>query len=617
MTRLGVGIGRYIVAAAAAWWLVSGGPARGQDNDFWAAANSGTWQVGSRWADGSTPSTLDRANFNLAGAYLVLFNGDPSAIRELNMTAGNVTFASSSVGAGHTLNVTSSTFGGPRNVNITNGASLSLGDISGFFSRPLHLTVGNFLSVGNGTLNVRFGSDVITSVLSSSGQINVTGLGSALTAGSTELSGGSLNVTAGGIVQTTNAEIRSVSMGTVSGAGSQWIDTGTIRVGPSTEGALNITDGGKVQSVFGVVGQNSTGVGVVTVSGADSQWNSSADLTVGSEGSGTLNVTGGGSVSSSNGKIGRNPGSVGAATITGGAWTMTERLFVGGDLSVPGGSGTLNIQPAGTVSAAQGVVLFPDGHMNLQGGTLDASSISYHQGIQGDQFQWTSGTLHVGTFNGSLTNSGGALAPGHSAGSTTINGNYTQVDQGVLEIEIGGPLAGSGFDFVNVAQSAQVNGELDLTLKGGFVPTPSQTFAILISNDLSGAFDNAPSGQRVTTSDGSGSFLVNYGFGSPFDDNQVVLSNFLAGFPADFDEDTDVDGADLARWRLGFGTASGAAHTQGDANGDGDADGRDFLVWQQQRGSGSLTAAAPEPTSAVIAFAAVFIMRGVRRRMAR
>jgi hypothetical protein len=69
---------------------------------------------------------------------------------------------------------------------------------------------------------------------------------------------------------------------------------------------------------------------------------------------------------------------------------------------------------------------------------------------------------------------------------------------------------------------------------------------------------------------------------------------------ADFNEDGDVDGEDLAAWTAGFGAASGAAHNQGDADSDGDIDGGDFLVWQRQLGSGPdlvpASVAVPEPT---------------------
>jgi hypothetical protein len=47
---------------------------------------------------------------------------------------------------------------------------------------------------------------------------------------------------------------------------------------------------------------------------------------------------------------------------------------------------------------------------------------------------------------------------------------------------------------------------------------------------------------------------------------------------ADFDEDGDVDGADLLTWQRNFGKLLGAAHGDGDADGDGDVDGEDLTA---------------------------------------
>lgn len=587
----------------------SGNAALGQNT--WTNSAGGLWGTNSNWSNGSPPTVLQQAAINLPGAYTVSFNAPPSNIRELTVSgAVNATLASSGPTTITTLHVTSSLFEGPQDVVVSGGASLTLGNFLVFTNRPLHLNVGHELNVQAGsTLNVRVGSDVVTPALLSAGQLTVAGAGSTLTAGSAEFSEGSLNVTTGGVLQTAGADVVDAA-GAVSGAGSLWTDTGEISIGRSGEGALNITAGGKVQSFSGRIGRGFSGVAVATVSGANSQWNISTELSVGSgQGTGTLNVAGGGSVTCTDGFVGRSTFAHGTATITGGAWTMTGRLSLGGE---NGAIGTLNLQPAGIVSAAQGVVIFPDSVVNMQGGTLDASAISF-EGAQGNQFQWTSGTLHVGTFNGNLVNSGGLLAPGHSPGSTTVTGNYTQHAGGDLEIEIGGALAASGFDFLSVSGNAALDGDLNLKLINGFVPTSAQTFAILISNGLSGAFDNAASGQRVMLADGSGSFLVNYGPGSSFNPNQVVLSAFQTGFTADFNLDGRVDGGDLAEWEGDFGQNSFS-----DADNDGESDGSDFLAWQRQFGGGVPAVTSldrvPEPkTTWMLSMAALVLVRKLVR----
>jgi N-acetylglucosamine-6-sulfatase len=74
--------------------------------------------------------------------------------------------------------------------------------------------------------------------------------------------------------------------------------------------------------------------------------------------------------------------------------------------------------------------------------------------------------------------------------------------------------------------------------------------------------------------------------------------------PGDFNGDRTVDGADLAHWKSGYGTATGATTLQGDADDDGDVDGGDFLAWQRQLGASNVQASnspATEPVSEAFA----------------
>ncbi|MBA3481607.1 MAG: hypothetical protein H0T51_07315 [Pirellulales bacterium] len=65
----------------------------------------------------------------------------------------------------------------------------------------------------------------------------------------------------------------------------------------------------------------------------------------------------------------------------------------------------------------------------------------------------------------------------------------------------------------------------------------------------------------------------------------------VAGMPADFDQDNDVDGHDFLTWQRNLGTTTGAVQSQGSVNGDGDVDGDDLAVWKQQFGE-SISASA-------------------------
>lgn len=75
----------------------------------------------------------------------------------------------------------------------------------------------------------------------------------------------------------------------------------------------------------------------------------------------------------------------------------------------------------------------------------------------------------------------------------------------------------------------------------------------------------------------------------------------VPSLPGNFDGDDDVDGDDLATWKLNFGSTTADSST-GDADGDGDADGNDFLIWQRNvTGSVNEIVPVPEPATAGLA----------------
>jgi hypothetical protein len=96
----------------------------------------------------------------------------------------------------------------------------------------------------------------------------------------------------------------------------------------------------------------------------------------------------------------------------------------------------------------------------------------------------------------------------------------------------------------------------------------------------------------------------------------ATITEFREALGGDFDEDGDVDGADLTNWKGGFGATSFVSHVQGDADADSDVDGGDFLIWQRQAGKSPAAAVAvPEPYAGLLVsgVAAAPIMR--RRRV--
>jgi len=477
--------------------------------------------------------------------------------------------------------------GGSGTVKITNGGRVQNTDgfvggglggagtvnVGGFQAEWINsgeLTVGH---IGQGTLFITVGGQVRnTNGFIGAGEIALDefGVGEVIVRGPGSnwtnngflsvghLGRGTLRIEAGGSVSSSSGFIGTFtgSNGTanVTGVGSTWTNSNALVVGSEGLGTLTIEDGGSVASSGGgvstvgtLIGHFRKSNGTATVTRAGSIWTIDGDLPVGERGSGTLTIESGGSVSSTGGFIGKSSGSDGTATVTGAGsnWTMTGPLSIGGSAQtgINGGTGTLTVGPDGSVSVDQDIVLFNQGLLQLEGGALGAGEISF-QG--GGQFQWTSGTLHVGLYNDSLVNPGGVLAPGRSAGSTTIMGNYTQQTGGKLEIEIGGLLPGITHDLVDVTGSALLGGELQLAILNGFVPALGSTFTVLkAAGGIVGVFANVANGQRLTTVDGIGSFLVHYGPGSALPQNQIILTDFEFT-RGDCDHDGAVDLDDFA-----------------------------------------------------------------------
>jgi hypothetical protein len=84
---------------------------------------------------------------------------------------------------------------------------------------------------------------------------------------------------------------------------------------------------------------------------------------------------------------------------------------------------------------------------------------------------------------------------------------------------------------------------------------------------------------------------------------------------ADFDGDSDVDGADFLIWQRGLGGTIDAAHGEGDADHDGDVDSADLTVWRSAFGGGAVANAAvvPEPSAFILAAAGVVFTLRVRK----
>lgn len=131
----------------------------------------------------------------------------------------------------------------------------------------------------------------------------------------------------------------------------------------------------------------------------------------------------------------------------------------------------------GLVQVNAGSLVFPLGMdngenttLNLNGGTLDpGDSLSLETGDS---------LIGTGTLAANLVNNG-TVSPGNSAGIITVDGDYTQQSDGVLEIQLGGTTPGTGHDQLVVSGAAILNGRLNVTILPGFTPQAGDTFFIV------------------------------------------------------------------------------------------------------------------------------------------
>ncbi|TXT24608.1 MAG: Protein containing Planctomycete extracellular domain protein, partial [Gallionellaceae bacterium] len=151
------------------------------------------------------------------------------------------------------------------------------------------------------------------------------------------------------------------------------------------------------------------------------------------------------------------------------------------------GTGTFKSGAQTTIDATQiniGTGTNATGTFELGAGTVKAQTITLGSG---GNFIFTGGRLSVGTFNGTLNQDGGVLAPDSSLGISTINGNYNLASAGILEFDLNGTAAGTLYDRLAIKGLTQLNadsglgGWLDIRL--GYAANPGDTF-LIVENDM-------------------------------------------------------------------------------------------------------------------------------------
>ena len=260
-------------------------------------------------------------------------------------------------------------------------------------------------------------------------------------------------------------------MSLVDVTGAKWLSTSgsnsTLHVGTAEQRA-NLTIGlnaasGAVSGVFDAFdGTLTAHLSELNVGRTAGQGTASGGLILGDDSDITATTVNVGVGSGASGNIEVNGGNFHATTVN---QQVGSFDFSGQTLNI-GNTGDLAVQT-----------------FNLKDGLLTGDTIN----LSGGAFNFTGGTLAVDTFNGSLNQLGGSLAPGGSPGTTTINGNYSLASAGALEIELSGLSPGSQYDqlevngLVNLNSNNGAGGLLDVLL--GFAPSLGQSFTLIENNE--------------------------------------------------------------------------------------------------------------------------------------
>ena len=169
------------------------------------------------------------------------------------------------------------------------------------------------------------------------------------------------------------------------------------------------------------------------------------------------------------------------------------------------------------------------------------------------------------------------LPPLDSLGTIAIDGDYSQSQQGVLELQLAGTDNSDSLDPQHDSLIASGNmtlgGELNVSLLPGYTPSLDDSFDILDFATIDGEFDTVS--------------LPELPAGLAWDQSSLLVDGKLTviAATADFNADGVVDGLDFLQWQRGFGVLY---------------DQEDLSLWQSQFATALISnnaPAVPEPSS--------------------
>ena len=275
----------------------------------------------------------------------------------------------------------------------------------------------------------------------------------------------------------------------VIGPGSLWTGgdfarlRGNTFIGAYGDGQLDVRNGGAGNFVALYAGRF-FGSGVVNVDGPGSTVHANNLLVAFNDnastfspiGHGILNVTAGATVTADSASVATRWTSEGRILVTGAGSTLS----VTGDLrmsianaAVLESTASVSVQAGGALAA--GNVLMQDGTLEVLGGTITATTVQMFGGA----------LMGRGQVAAAVTNPAGSVRP---VGVLDVGGSYVQGAGGTLAIAVTGLTAGADFGMVAASGPATLDGVLDVSFTGGFVPRTGDEFVVVTAPAVTGAF---------------------------------------------------------------------------------------------------------------------------------
>jgi hypothetical protein len=476
------------------------------DSTCWSAVMGGAATLGQPqngdnaflYNSGATNVTVNYANTLYPSAVLgtLYVNATGSGTMALSQTKDSLASFDETIGSTGTGSYSQS--GGMNTVYYNLNLGFSAGSTGSYFLSGTGSLSANTEIIGNS------GSGGFTQ---NGGTNSVTGNG--LYLGYASGSSGTYNLS-GGSLAASDELVGDSGSGAFTQSGGMHTVTNHLILGifSGSNGSYTLSDTGNLSASYEDIGY--FGTGTFTQTGGTNTLNY-GNLSLGYQfgGNGTYNMSGGSLsgvyedvgfsgtgifIHSSGTNTITNELSLGFSNGSNGSYTLggSGGLSTGSEIIGIYGTGTFT-QNGGTNTVTNSLYLDyinqGSGTYNLNGGKLTATNIIVNSK---GQFNFNGGKLAVGHFSGNLINNGGTLAPGNSPGTTTITGNYTQSALGTYEVEVGGLLAGTEHDVLNISGTATLGGTLNVSLidlgSGLFTPHLGDSFDILTAETLSGSF---------------------------------------------------------------------------------------------------------------------------------